>query len=294
MRLLTILFIIALHSNQLLAQELDAKIAINSSKIQSIDQQAISSLEESLKQLVNEQIWSNAKFELNEKIDCTIGITLNTMPTENTYGAEIHITARRPIYNSAYISSTINYRDTRFDFNYTLGQNLYYNELNISDNIVGVIAFYVNIILGLDFDSFALNGGQQYFLKAMDIANKAQALSTKGWEPFSGKSRYDLALALTEESSKSFRTLWYNYHRLGLDEMSGNASRGRLRIIATIGELEALKSSRPNSMLLTLFSETKLDELVKICSEATAEEKKDIKERLKKIFPAKKSLIDTI
>lgn len=295
MRQLSIILLALIISvNNIYSQELDAKITINSSKIQSVDQQAISNLEESIKQLVNEQIWSNAKFGINEKIDCTIGITLNNMPSENTYGAEIHITTRRPVYNSAYVSPTINYRDSRFDFTYLLGQNLYYNEINISDNIVATIAFYINIIIGLDFGSFSLNGGQQYFIQAMDIANKAQSLNTKGWEPFNGKSRYDLALALTEESSKSFHTLWYNYHRLGLDEMSGNATRGRLRIIGTISELETLQSARPNSILLTLFSETKLDEFVKICSESTTEEKKDIKNRLKKIFPAKKSLIDTI
>lgn len=295
MRQLSIILLALIISvNNIYSQELDAKITINSSKIQSVDQQTISNLEESIKQLVNEQIWSNAKFGINEKIDCTIGITLNNMPSENTYGAEIHITTRRPVYNSAYVSPTINYRDTRFDFTYLLGQNLYYNEINISDNIVATIAFYINIIIGLDFGSFSLNGGQQYFIQAMDIANKAQSLNTKGWEPFNGKSRYDLALALTEESSKSFHTLWYNYHRLGLDEMSGNATRGRLRIIGTISELETLQSARPNSILLTLFSETKLDEFVKICSESTTEEKKDIKNRLKKIFPAKKSLIDTI
>lgn len=294
MKQLSIIFLVLVCASKLYSQELDAKIAINSSKIQSVDKQAINDLEESLKQLVNEQIWSNAKFEINERIDCTIGLTLNTMPSENTYGAEIHITARRPVYNSAYVTPTINYRDTRFDFTYILGQNLHYNEINISDNIVATVAFYINIIIGLDFDSFSLNGGQQYFIKAMDIANKAQTLNAKGWEPFSGKSRYDLALALTEESSKSFHTLWYNYHRLGLDEMSGNMARGRLRVIGIVAELEALQSSRPSSILLTLFSETKLDEFVKICSEATSEEKKDIKNRLKKIFPAKKSLIDTI
>lgn len=289
-----ILFSLCAFTSQLKAQELDAKVAINSAKIQSVDNQAIKELEESIRQILNEQIWSNAKFEKDEKVDCTVGITLNSTPSENSYGAEIHITSRRPVYNAVYVTPLINYRDTRFDFNYVLGQSLYYNELTISDNIIGVLAFYANIIIGLDFDSFSLEGGKQYFAQALEIANKAQSLGTKGWEPFQGKSRYDLALALTEESSKSFHSLWYNYHRIGLDEMAGNAARGRLRIIATLTDLEALQSARPSSLLLTLFSETKLEEFVKVCSEATAEEKKDVKTRLKKLFPAKKSLIDTI
>lgn len=275
-------------------QELDAKVTINTSKIQSVDKQAITELESAIKQMLNEQTWSNAKFDKNERIDCTIGITLNTMPSENTYGAEIHITARRPVYSSAYITPTINYRDTKFDFNYMMGQSLDYNQVNLSNNIVGVIAFYVNIVLGLDFDSFALGAGQTYFAQAMDIANKAQPLNTRGWEPFDGKSRYDLALALTEDNAKHFHSLWYNYHRLGLDEMSGNASRGRLRILGTLADLEAIHTARPNSILLPFFAETKLDEFVKVCTKATAEEKKDAKERLKKLFPTKRALIDSM
>lgn len=274
------------------AQELQAKLTVNSSKIQSVDQQMISELEESIRRMLNEQTWSHAKFGKNERIDCSIGITLNTMPSENSFGAEIHITARRPVYNSVYMTPTINYRDSKFDFSYMLGEILDYNEMSLNNNIVAVVAFYINIIIGLDFDSFSLYGGTTYFNKAMDIANMAQTLGSKGWEPFDGKSRYDLALALTEENSKSFRTLWYNYHRLGLDEMAGNPSRGRIRILETLKELEALQSARPNSILFTFFADTKLDEFVKLCEKATAEEKKDIKERLKKLFPAKRSMID--
>lgn len=295
MKRIYILFIISTFFNFFLfGQELDAKLSINQSKIQSVDNQAIKELEEAIKQMLNEQIWSNAKFDRNEKIDCSIGITLNTMPAENTYGAEIHITARRPVYNSVYTTPTLNHRDTKFDFTYILGQTLDYNQISLNNNVVAVIAFYINIILGLDFDSFSLGGGQPYFAQAMDIANKAQTLGTKGWEPFDGKSRYDLALALTEDNSKNFHSLWYNYHRLGLDEMSSNAARSRLRILEVVKDLEAIHASRPNSTLLTLFSETKLEEFVKVCSQATAEEKKDMKTRLKKLFPSKRTIIDGI
>lgn len=295
MKRICILSILLLILNSyLIGQELEAKLSINSSKIQSIDNQAMKELETAIKQMLNEQTWSNAKFERNEKIDCTVGITLNTIPSENNYGAEIHITARRPVYNSVYTTPTINYRDAKFDFTYILGQTLDYNQISINNNVVGVIVFYINIILGLDFDSFSLAGGKPYFMQSIDIANKAQQLGTRGWEPFDGKSRYDLALALTEENSKNFHSLWYNYHRLGLDEMSGNVSRGRLRIIETLSDLEAIHSSRPSSVLLTLFAETKLDEFIKICGKATSEEKKDVKTRLKKLFPAKRAAIDAI
>lgn len=274
------------------SQELNAKLTINSSKIQSVDQEAIKEMEASLKTMLNEQSWSHTKVGKNERIDCTITITLNTMPAENTYGGEIYIVARRPVYNASYETTLLNYRDTKFDFTYMRGQTLDYNEISLNNNLVGVIAFYTNIILGLDFDSFAPNGGNPYFTKAMEIANLAQTLGTRGWEPFEGKSRYDLALALTEDNSKHFHNLWYNYHRLGLDEMTSNASRARIRILETLNDLETIQKARPNSLLLAIFSEAKLVELVNICEEATNEEKKNAKDRLKKLFPAKRTQID--
>lgn len=279
---------------KLLGQDLQAKLTINTVKIQSVDGQVMTELEETIRRMLNEQTWSHARFDQKERIDCTIGITLNSMSGQSDYRAEIHITARRPVYNSVYITPIINYRDTKFDFTYILGQTLDYNEMSLTNNVVGVIAFYVNIILGLDFDSFSLYGGTSYFTKAMEIANQAQSLGTKGWEPFDGRSRYDLALAFTEEKSKVFRKLWYNYHRLGLDEMAGNASRGRIRILETLKDLEALQVERPSSVLFTFFADCKLEEFIKVCEKATVEEKKDAKERLKKLFPAKRTLIDTM
>lgn len=298
MRMKNIFILIAIclmsFSVSVSGQDLQAKLTINTSKVQSVDGQAMAELEDAVRRMLNEQTWSHAKFDQKERIDCTVGITLNSVSGQNDYRAEVHITARRPVYNSVYVTPIINYRDTKFDFTYVLGQNLDYSEMSLTNNLVGVIAFYINIILGLDFDSFSLYGGTPYFAKAMEIANQAQTLGTRGWEPFDGRSRYDLALALTEEKSKGFRKLWYNYHRLGLDEMAGNPSRGRIRILETLKDLEALQAERPNSVLIAFFADCKLDEFIKICEKATPEEKKDAKNRLKKLFPAKRTLIDSM
>lgn len=170
------------------------------------------------------------------------------------------------------------------------------SNITLSNNLVAVISFYAYVVIGLDFDSFSLNGGAPYFARAMEIANIAQSLNTKGWEPFSGKNdnRYDLAVALTDESSKAFHSFWYNYHRNGLDEMAANASRGRIRIIEAMADLQKLYDSRPSSPLLLIIGETKLDEIVRICSQATAEEKQAVKKQLNQIFPTKGYLINNL
>ncbi len=278
------------------AQELNAKVSINTQRLQSSNKDLFSGLESSLNQLLNDQKWTNISFGRQERIDCTFMIYINENTQENTYSAEMQITARRPVYNSTYVTSTFNYRDTQFEFVYMSGLPLDFNTMNVDNNLIAVISFYAYIVLGLDFDSFSLNGGRPYFDKAMEIANMAQSLNTAGWEPFSGKNnnRYDLAVALTEESSASFHQMWYNYHRLGLDEMAANASRGRIRIIESLSDIQKLYESRPSSLLFSILSEAKLDEIIRVCSEATHEEKQDVKKLLFKIFPTKNRVIDSL
>ncbi|MDR2955931.1 MAG: DUF4835 family protein [Prevotella sp.] len=278
------------------AQELNAKLTLNSQKVQSANKELISDLERSINQLLNEQKWTDQTFSRSEKIDCAIAITINEIMTDNTFTAEIQVSSRRPVYNSTYITSLLNYRDTQFEFSYMQGQSLIYSDMNTLDNLVAIIAYYAYIIIGFDFDSFSQNGGRPYFEKAMNIANMAQSLNTRGWEPFSGKnsSRYDLAMALTEQSSNDFHLMWYTYHRLGLDEMSANASRGRIRIMESIKEIQKLHSSRPNSPLLSLIAEAKVEEIVKICSEATTEEKQEMRKLLSQLFPTKGGYINNL
>lgn len=282
--------LVAVYFSVLQAQELNAKLTINTQQVPSVDKQLFSSLESELNKLLNEQKWTDTNFSRNERINCNVSINVTSFsPPENNYTAEIQITSQRPVYNSSYVTSLINYRDTQFDFNYTSGLSLNFNSTSVDNNLVAVISFYAYIIIGLDFDSFSLNGGKPYFSKAMEIANMSQSLNAKGWEPFSGKNnnRYDLALALTEESSSPFHNFWYDYHRTGLDEMAANASRGRIRIIESISDVRKLYDARPSSVLLSVIAETKIDEIVRVCSQATPEEKQSMKKTLSQMFPTK-------
>lgn len=282
--------LVAVYFSVSQAQELNAKLTINTQQVPSVDKQLFSSLESELNKLLNEQKWTDTNFSKDERINCNVSINVTSFsPAENNYTAEIQITSQRPVYNSSYVTSLINYRDTQFDFNYTSGLSLDFNNTAVDNNLIAVISFYAYIVIGLDFDSFSLNGGKPYFSKAMEIANMSQSLSAKGWEPFSGKNnnRYDLVLALTEESSSPFHNFWYNYHRMGLDEMAANASRGRIRIIESIGDVRKLYDARPSSVLLSIIAETKIDEIVRVCSQATTEEKQSIKKTLSQMFPTK-------
>ncbi len=276
------------------AQELNMKVTLNTSQIQGTDKSMFDKIEESLNQLVNDRKWTDATFAVNELIEGSILITINEVQ-ENSYKGEIQIIVNRPVYNATYNTPLLNYRDTEFEFSYLLGENLEYIENNINSNLVATVAYYVYIVLGLDFDSYALNGGKPYYEKAMQIVNNAQSLNTKGWAPFGGdRNRYAMAMALTEESSSVFHSMWYNYHRKGLDEMAANPSRGRAGVIATVPDLQTIYKARPASAIISFYGDTKLDELINIYSEATSEEKSEAYKILQPIFPTKRYVIDKI
>ncbi|NDV79099.1 DUF4835 family protein [Dysgonomonas sp. 511] len=278
------------------AQDLNAKLTINTQRIQSPDTQLFSTLETNLNQLLNEHKWTDATFSVSEKIECSITLIINEVLSANTFSAEIQISSRRPVYNSTYASPLFNYRDTQIEFSYLPGESLSFSSMTIDNNIVAVMAFYANIVAGLDFDSFSPKGGSPYFARALEIANMAQSLGTKGWEAFSGKenNRYDLAVALTEERMADFHTFWYDYHRMGLDEMAANATRGRIRVIESLNNLKKMYDARSSSILLTVVGEAKTDEILRIASEANSEEKQSVKKLLNQMFPTKSGLINQL
>lgn len=296
MKRLVIYMILALCSIPYLsAQELNIKLNINTQKISTAGTDIFKEMETSINQLLNDYKWTNATFNRNERIDCSITILINEMLNNNSFKGEISITSRRPVYNSSYMTTLFNFRDTNFSFDYMQGQNINFSDNSVSDNLTAVLAFYTYIVIGLDFDSFAPNGGKPFFAQAMNIANASQMFSTSGWEAFQYKNnRYDIATALTDESLQEFHTIWYNYHRIALDQMSANPQRSRIRVVELVNELKKLQNIRSASTLFSIFGEAKLDEIVRICSECTAEEKREVYNTLQSMFPTKSDILKNL
>ncbi|RHJ87884.1 DUF4835 family protein [Parabacteroides sp. AM08-6] len=270
------------------AQELNARITINSDKVQATNKQVFTTLQNALNEFVNNKKWTDATFAVNERIDCSMTIIVNEMPSDNSFKSEIQVQARRPVYNSSYTTTLFNYRDTQLDFDYTEFEPLEYTENTLNSNLIATVVFYIYTILGLDFDSFAPNGGNSFLQQAQQIVSLAQAQpSWNGWKAFENdRNRHALSTALTDNTSAMFREMWYNYHRKGLDEMAANPDRGRTTIISLLPTLNQIKSARPTSPLLQLFADSKLDEVVSIYSKATTQEKQEGYKELSNLYPA--------
>jgi hypothetical protein len=278
------------------AQELNARITINSDKVQSTNKQVFKTLQDALNDFVNNKKWTDATFAMNERIDCSMTLIINEMVSDNSFKGEIQVQARRPVYNSSYTTTLLNYRDTELSFDYTEFEPLEYTENTLNSNLIATVVFYIYTILGLDFDSFSPKGGTAFLEQAMQIVSLAQAQPTwTGWKAFENdRNRHALATALTDNTSELFRDMWYNYHRKGLDEMAANPDRGRTTIISALPALQEVKKARPTSVLLQMFADAKLDEIIAIYSKATTQERQEGYKMLFEIYPAQSTRLEEL
>lgn len=289
------LFLLFLLPAWVQAQELNARVTVNGDKIEGSNKQIFTTLQNALTEFVNTRKWTDATFAVNERIDCSFTIILSDM-ADNNFKGEIQVQARRPVYNSSYSTTLINFRDRQFDFEYTEFEPLEYMENTLSSNLTATVVFYIYTILALDFDSFSLKGGTPFLQQAQQIVSLAQAQSGwSGWRAFdSNQNKHAVITALTDNVTEPFREMWYTYHRKGLDEMAANPDRGRTNIINALPALTQVKSARPTSVLLQMFSDAKLDEVASIYSKATAQEKQEGYKMLFNLYPTEESRYESL
>jgi len=268
------------------AQELNCTVQINSDQIQGTNKSVFNTLQKSISDFMNNRKWTELSFVNTERIECTLNIIIKKVDGD-VFTSEIQVQSRRPIYNSAYNSTLFNFKDQQFTFNYKEFDQLEINQSAITSNLTAVLAYYAYIIIGYDLDSYSRLGGTTYFQAAENIVNSAQGADLNGWKAFeSTRNRYALVNNLLDEAFKRYRNYFYEYHRLGLDEMSNNATNARARIAEGLPFLREANRSRPSAVVISSFLEAKNDELVNVFSKGTAQEKSEAIEILTDINPA--------
>ncbi len=278
------------------AQELNCRIQINTNKIQGTNKQVYNTLQTALTDFMNNKKWTNAQYSSTEKIDCSFVITVNEENTStHRYKCELQVQSRRPVFNSVYSTTLLNFRDVSFDFNYVEFDPLQFSDSKFEGNLTAIMGFYAYIILGIDQDSFSPLGGTPYFTRAEQIMTMAQTNMETGWQAFDNqRNRYAIVSSFLDEASKEYRLMWYSYHRKGLDEMSINTDKSRATIAEGLGALKSLYAARPTSVLLTFFSDAKIDEVNDIFSKGLASEKESVYKVLSDVFPAQSSRYESI
>jgi hypothetical protein len=237
-------------------------------------------------EFMNNRKWTNETFKLEERIDCSILINLTEKISSEEYKGTFQIQSRRPIYKTSYNSVLLNFNDQDFQFKYNENQPLEFSENTFTNNLTAVLGFYAYMIIGLDYDSYALNGGTPYLQRALAISNQAQDAAEPGWKAFeSNKNRYWMINNLMDASFVPLRECYYNYHRKGLDVMTENKEGARTAIAESIEELRKIHSIKPLSFNLQIFFNAKSDEVINIFSGAFTDEKAKIVNTLNEIDP---------
>src|SRR6202012_1669536 len=264
------------------AQELQANVAVIANRLPStVDHKQFQTLQTALYNFINGRQWSNESFKSNEKIICNFLINISSAGDNNTFQATLTVQAGRPIFNTSYQSPLINFQDESFSFRYVEYQNLDFNDNRVAGsepyaaNLTAEIAYYVYMILGLDFDTFSLRGGDPYFQKAMNIVNNApEGTNITGWKPFDAIfNRYCLIENLTNSKYTLVHDAYYIDVRSALDQMYDKEADGRAAILNALNMMNTINSENPRLRMMQLFFLGKATELSHIFQKSPADEK---------------------
>ncbi len=276
------------------AQELNCQVEFNTDQVQTTNKSVFETLKEAVTEYMNENHFTNLQFATNERIDCRMYFTIKEY-TDNKMAGDLQVQVSRPVYNTSYTTTLLNFKDNKIEFEYQEGEPLTFSLNTMESQLTAILNFYAYLFIALDSDSFAPNGGQPMFDQLAQIVQMAQSSGESGWKAFEDKRNRSAVLsAFTDPSTSVLRRMLYDYHRLGLDEMALSPDKGRAKITDSLDGLTTVMDVDGMSVGLSMFKDAKLDELVNIYTKASQTERDKVVEILTPIYPTEMKRINMI
>jgi len=273
-RILLLLILLCYLAGTVSGQEFRCNVSVSSSRVEGTYKQVFESMRTDIYEFMNNRKWSDNVFTTDERIECTIFIQITEQISTDEFRGTIQVQLNRPIFNSSYTSPILNIKDNDLQFRYVEFQAMEFDETSNSNPLTNILAYYADILLGFDYDTYSPLGGTNYFQKARDIVNRSQNAREKGWRAFEGNfNRFWLIENLTNKAYGPFRELLYRYHRLGLDMMADKPDIGRSEIADVLKNMQRVYRSKPDTYINRIFFDAKSDELVNIFSKGSTDEK---------------------
>lgn len=287
---LTLVLAIPRHAR---AQELNCEVEINADQISGFEQ-VFETLKEAVNDYINTTKFTPAQFSPNEKIDCRLFLTVKEY-NDDVIKGDLQIQSTRPVYNSSYTTTLLNFKDNKIEFEYRQNEPLVFSETTMENNLTAILNYYAYLIIALDFDSFSLHGGDPYFDRLATIVQLAQSSGETGWKAFEdNRNRSAVLSAFTDPQTAGLRDMIYQYHRRGLDEMSISPDKGRATITQSLEALRKVNQTMPMSVGISMFRDSKLDELVNVYSKGSQSERDDVYNLLMELYPTEHSRLENI
>lgn len=279
------------------AQELQCAISINTPTVQAVDRTVFNNMQREFSDYINKTRWTDHKFEVNERIRCTISIIINTMPSNDRFEGTAQVQLIRPTFNSTHESVVLNINDQSFNFNYVPFQGMQYSENSYTTNITSLLNYYALMILGFDYDTFSQDGGAEFFDRARSVLNQAAQSGERGWQAMDAplnRNRYWLVENMTNGSYKKIHSILYNYHRKGLDAMNTDLSGGRSTLMQCVADFQRFFNDNQQTYFIRIFLDAKSQELVKAFTNAPAQDKQRFVTIMKQVDANNSSRYDEV
>ena len=281
------------------AQELNCNVQISAQRIQGSNRQVFESMQKDIYEFLNNTVWTNHVFSYAERLDCNILINLSDQLSADEFKGTIQVQLRRPVFNTTYNSTMLNFIDNSFQFRYVEFQPLEFDPSTYKSNLISVLAYYTYIILGFDYDSFSPLGGTEFFQMAEKIVTSAQNAPEPGWKPYDAsrnRNRYWLVKNILDKEYEGVRQFLYEYDINGLDKMESRIAEARTSIVESLKLVQDVYRKKPDPFMyyLQIVMDSKSEELINIFSEAFPEEKSRVVQILTEIDPANKAKYEKI
>ena len=295
----SVLIILIISPEVILSQELNCNVQISAQKIQGSNRQVFESMQRDIYEFMNSTVWTNHVFSYAERVDCNILINLTEQLSADEFRGTIQIQLRRPVFNTTYNSTMLNFVDNNFQFRYVEFQPLEFDPNSYRSSLVSVLAYYTYVILGFDYDSYSPLGGTEFYQVAEKIVTNAQNAAEPGWKPYDGsrnRNRYWLVKNLLDKEYEGVRRFIYDYDINGLDRMESRIAEARTSMVESLRLLQEVYRQKPDPFmyLIQIVMESKVDELINIFSGAFPEEKSRVIQILVEIDPANKTKYEKI
>lgn len=290
----TCLILLFMLPAALSAQELNCNVQVSAQKIQGSNRQVFENMQRDIYEFMNNTVWTNTVFSYSERIECNFLITINDQISADEFSGTIQIQLKRPVFNTTYNSTMLNFIDNSFRFRYVEFQPLEFDPTTHRSSLVSVLAYYAYLVLGFDFDSFSLMGGTEYFQMAEKIVTNAQNAPETGWKPYDGsrnRNRYWLVKNILDKEYEGVRRFVYDYSRNGLDRLESRTPEARASMVESLRYLQDVYRSKPDPFmyLVQIVIDARSEELINIFSESFPEEKSRVVEILTEIDPSRKT-----
>jgi len=294
-----LLIILFLSTKTVGSQELNCNVQISAQKIQGSNRQVFESMQRDIYEFMNNTVWTNHVFSYAERIDCNIIMNLTEQLSADEFRGTIQIQLRRPVFNTTYNSTMLNFMDNNFQFRYVEFQPLEFDPNSYRSSLVSVLAYYAYVILGFDYDSYSFEGGSEFFQVAEKIVTNAQNAAEPGWKPYDGsrnRNRYWLIKNILDKEYEGIRRFIYEYDINGLDKLESKITEARASIVESLRLIQEVYRAKPDPFmyLIQIIMESKAEELINIFSDAFAEEKSRVMQILTEIDPGNKSKYEKI